>query len=318
MHTMKASIAVGVLVAFIVSYILFFVAKDELRESLGAFVSKDELRESLGAIVPKDEVRQKSMCFGAGLIVDKHQPSFAIMRPQVLYPLSADGKFMIPSDISRVWIDVGADWKSFTNEGGVYSHPYKLGGKNINTEWSNSNDIFTIAVDANQEYYSALSKLKNSIAIPCAISSSEGLAEFYHYEGPGCSSILPPNPIASSDKIPDLCKKVKSIERICSISLETVINFIPDHIPIELLKVDAQGIDLSIVKSAKSNLHKLQTVVIETQEPNENKSNLLSKDTELKSDAIEFFLHHDFIYDEILSYEENKEIKEWNIFFHHK
>lgn len=43
-----------------------------------------------------------------------------------------------------------------------------------------------------------------------------------------------------------------------------------------------------------------------------------SLDTELKPDAIEFFVNHDFIYDEILSYEENKEIHEWNIFFHHK
>jgi hypothetical protein len=38
---------------------------------------------------------------------------------------------------------------------------------------------------------------------------------------------------------------------------------------------------------------------------------------ELRSDD-RIFLNHDFIYDEILSYKENKEIHEWNVFFHHK
>ncbi len=255
--------------------------------------------------------------FGAGIVVENYKSSFAVVKTHVLFPLGDDGKFMIPSHISRVWIDIGADWKSFSNHEGVYAHPFEVGGRSISAEWANSNNIFTIAIDANQAYHSVLSQLKNTIAIPCAISSSEGTVEFYHYEGPGCSSVLPPNPTAS-DKIPSLCQKVKSRERICSVSLETIISFVPESVPIELLKVDAQGIDLSIVKSARSNLQKLHTVVIEAQEAVGDKSNLLSVETELKPDAIEFFQRSGFTYDETLSYEENKEVHEWNLFFHRK
>ena len=54
--------------------------------------------------------------------------------------------------------------------------PRKVGGQSLVADWPDSKDIFTKAVDANQEN-SALSKLKNTIAIPCAISNSEGPVE---------------------------------------------------------------------------------------------------------------------------------------------
>ena len=98
-------------------------------------------------------------------------------------------------------------------------------------------------------------------------------------------------------------------------SLQEVIDLIPHGIPIELLKVDAQGVDLIVVQSAGNHMARLQKVIIEAQTVKGDGSNLLSKDSALKKESKAWFAANGFAYDGAASYEENPEIGEWNLVF---
>ena len=54
--------------------------------------------------------------------------------------------------------------------------------------------------------------------------------------------------------------------RVPTLSLEAVLLAIPSEIIIERVRIDAQGADLAVLKSARSQLHRIQTVNLEAQD----------------------------------------------------
>lgn len=160
--------------------------------------------------------------------------------------------------------------------------------------------------------------LHNTVAIPCVVGPVEGTTAFYHYEGPGCSSVFPPNEDADLALIPPVCNRVRNMEHVCTISLARVIDLIPDHLAIELLKVDAQGFDLEVVKSAGERLHRIDKIIIEAQDETADGRNMLSRAGVTRQAATEWLNRNGYVMDLEHSYLENEAIMEWNLAFNRK
>jgi len=69
----------------------------------------------------------------------------------------------------------------------------------------------------------------------------------------------------------EACKKnhaqgINQRTRVPTLSLEAVLLSIPSEIIIERVRIDAQGADLAVLKSARSQLHRIQTVNLEAQD----------------------------------------------------
>ena len=54
--------------------------------------------------------------------------------------------------------------------------------------------------------------------------------------------------------------------RVPALSLETVLLAIPEHIAVDLVQIDAQGADLAVLESAKSQMHRIRHVKMEAQD----------------------------------------------------
>lgn len=157
--------------------------------------------------------------------------------------------------------------------------------------------------------------LRNTVAIPCVMGSVEGTMTFYHYEGPGCSSALHRNEDADLGLVQAVCNRIDRIEHVCSISLARIIDLIPEHLDIELVKVDGQGLDLDVVKSAGTRLHKVGKFIIEAQDVVDEGRNMLSKAAVTRQAAIAWFNKNGYEIDLKRSYLENEAIREWNLAF---
>lgn len=235
-----------------------------------------------------------------------------------LFPLTPSGHIKLPTYVKRVWIDVGANARSFSDTCGVCVRSFFPNRSSLRDEFlSAPKDLQVIAIDANSFFYDSLSKLKNVVAIPCVLSFVDGFVTFYHYAGDGCSSTLPPNRLAkNNDGIPKACKDVVRIERICSMTLETILKKIPPNISVELLKVDAQGTDLEVVQSAGTELFRIEKVILEAQEDRKNDtSHIISLNSDTVSDAKKWLSSRGFKENKNLSYLENGAVLEWNLVF---
>ncbi len=92
--------------------------------------------------------------------------------------------------------------------------------------------------------------------LTCAISDVEGSHDFYEYVEPGCNSLLP---MKISNIVHDRGEKGWYVGRIIeeqtakrtveTVRLETIIDSHQDILPIDFIKIDTQGHDISVVKS---------------------------------------------------------------------
>ena len=67
--------------------------------------------------------------------------------------------------------------------------------------------------------------------------------------------------ICKNNHAPGVNKRV----RVPTLSFESVLMAIPEHIVVERVRIDAQGADLAVLKSAKSQMHRIQSVNLEAQ-----------------------------------------------------
>jgi len=226
-----------------------------------------------------------------------------------------DGMFKIPEGIKRIWIDVGADWGSFAGESLVVNREFRVDKPSLRSEFINSSDILSISIEANGEYYNRLKLINRVIPLPIVMSNKEGILSFKEYEGPGCSSLLNPE-INSSPHIPQLCKVIKKVHQIPSLRLERIIDMIPTEFPIEFLKVDAQGVDVDVIKSAGITIKRVKKIIIEVQSrTNSTQINFLYKGTNTKQDATEYMDKIGFELNRVESFMESEAIGEENLVF---
>jgi FkbM family methyltransferase len=232
----------------------------------------------------------------------------------VAYPLTKEGYLALPSSIHRVWIDVGSSALSFSDTCGVCVRSFWKGRGSLQEEFTTSSDLFTIAIDPNPAYFDRLSALGNhTLAITAAVSLREGTAMFNNFAGPGCSSLLAP-----SDRVPTMegghpCRVVDSATSVPLLRLDSILRLVPPTVPIELLKVDAQGGDLDAVQSAGVELPRIATLIVEVQAVAET---LLYKSQPLAATVREWVEGTaGFTFDADFSFEENEEVAEANYVF---
>ena len=104
--------------------------------------------------------------------------------------------------------------------------------------------------------------LPNFTVLPVAIAETDGLADFYLNANEGSSSLLAFNPEGLSRWIDGHLMKVESKLLVPTIRLDTFMKWAGIS-KVEYLKVDAQGADLSVVKSAGDRIRDIKKIMLE-------------------------------------------------------
>ena len=99
------------------------------------------------------------------------------------------------------------------------------------------------------------------LVLPIAISPAGGPVPFTVHRVAGCNSMLPFNKNAWWAP---WCQKVLEHRTVPSISLSVALDLVPSHLPISYLKIDAQGVDASLMRSTpRDNLRRVHTIALE-------------------------------------------------------
>lgn len=155
---------------------------------------------------------------------------------------AAAAKLAFPAAVQRVWIDVGA---------------YKL-EKTLPTLRQRP-EVGVIAIDPLREAWLAWPDEPRLIAFPVAIDDSEGVKDFHVNAFDETSSLAKSIDGSWAGRL----QKTVEVRRVFCWRLERILAAIPDSLAIEMLKVDTQGRDLQVVKSAGLAIRRVKTVVVE-------------------------------------------------------
>ena len=107
-----------------------------------------------------------------------------------------------------------------------------------------------------------MSRASNYFVIPMAIAETDGFANLNVNAFDQASSLLPFNEASLQDWIGGEDLKVKSIVTVPTIRLDTFMNLIAVQ-SVDYLKIDAQGMDLAVVKSAGVRLRDISRITME-------------------------------------------------------
>lgn len=186
---------------------------------------------------------------------------FAINLP--VLPLNENGNIIIPEGTSRVMIDVGTSFNWPNSVGWLRRHPddaVVMGFEPDMDMWCGAkcahhfaDNLWLLDGGSRTEYF-AQEFTERVFFLPVAIGNYNGYSLFNINEGHGRSSIL------DSDK-----HNVKYKSLIPVLRLEEVIKRIPEYIEyIEHLKIDAQGYDFEVIKSAGETIEKCAVITVES------------------------------------------------------
>jgi FkbM family methyltransferase len=104
--------------------------------------------------------------------------------------------------------------------------------------------------------------LPNYTVLAAAVSESDGFADFYVNANVGSSSLLPMNPEGVRRWIGGHLYKVEWKSPVPTVRLDTFMKW-ANISRVEYLKVDAQGADLSVIKSAGEKLRDIKKIKLE-------------------------------------------------------
>ena len=148
----------------------------------------------------------------------------------------------------RVWLDVGA----------------RLGEKTFPSAQLDSG-LYVFAFEPNLAVASRrMGNLANFVMLPLAVSEKDGSAEFYLNSYDSASSLLRMNPEGKQKWLGGFDFKTISSYQVPTIRLDTFMNSTGIR-EVEFLKIDTQGIDLSVVKSAGDRLGDIRKITLEVQ-----------------------------------------------------
>jgi FkbM family methyltransferase len=102
----------------------------------------------------------------------------------------------------------------------------------------------------------------NYFVIPMAVAENDGVADFYINVFEAASSLLPFNDAALRSWVGGDMLKVNSVARVPTVRLDTLMGLMGIG-SVDFLKVDTQGMDLAVVKSAGSRLRDIKKIVLE-------------------------------------------------------
>lgn len=152
----------------------------------------------------------------------------------------------IPRGPSEVWIDVGAHFGEITFPA-AYDNP----------------NLIVFAFEPNLILARKLmGRLKNFVALPLAVSEKNGSAEFFMNVEDATSSLLPfdPDGLAPWGDIAKL--ETESKITVPTIRLDTFL-LGAGIMEVDFLKIDTQGADLDVVRSAGGMLRKIKRITLE-------------------------------------------------------
>lgn len=146
----------------------------------------------------------------------------------------------------EVWIDVGAHYGETT---------FDQAAANPN--------LVVYAFEANLKLASRMmGSLQNYVVLPFAVAETDGVSEFHLNSRHDSSSLLPLNPEGLSQWIGGEELKVERTITVPTIRIDTFLNQV--GIPfVDFLKIDAQGADLNVLKSAGKRLRDIHKIILE-------------------------------------------------------
>ena len=150
-----------------------------------------------------------------------------------------DGFFAFPNRVKRVWIDVGA-------------HHLETTGHLLLTQ----PDLGLIAIEPISEAWQTWPRIDRLIGIPAAISLERGFQDFNINANPTTSSLLK----STVGHVFEERTKTVEVRSVPVLRLEDVLERIPAHLDVDLLKTDVQGLDLQVLKSAGDQLRRVRRV----------------------------------------------------------
>jgi FkbM family methyltransferase len=107
-----------------------------------------------------------------------------------------------------------------------------------------------------------MSRLPNYLVIPMAVAEMDGFADFYVNAFEGASSMLQFNSSALSSWAGGESLKVKSVINVPTIRLDTFMALTGIR-SVDYLKIDTQGMDLAVVRSAGTRLRDIAKITLE-------------------------------------------------------
>ena len=158
----------------------------------------------------------------------------------------AGTELMKTNGTTGVWIDVGAH----RGETSLFQARHNPGLK-----------IF--AIEPNLRVAARLVGLaSNYFVIPMAVAEKDGFADFHINEFEASSSLLPLNDEGVKAWIGGEALRVKETTTVATIRLDTLMDLAGIE-EVDFLKIDAQGMDLAIVRSAGKRLRDILRITLE-------------------------------------------------------
>lgn len=160
----------------------------------------------------------------------------------------AGNELLNQASIKGVWIDVGAH----------------RGESSLNKALCNSN-LRVYAFEPNlHAAASILGQASNYIVLPMAVAETDGFAEFHINRLDDASSLLPIDEDSRRSWVGGDKLQVEKTITVPTIRLDTFMDLFEVQ-KVGLLKVDAQGADLAVLRSAGSRLRDVEKIVMEVQ-----------------------------------------------------
>jgi len=182
-------------------------------------------------------------------------------------------KIILPNGAKRVWLDVGANECETTLP-----------------ELYRSDDLVILAFEPLVEKCDLLKKKHlRLIALPIAISANEGSVNFYRTANNVSSSLSPFNPDGLAEWKDTKGLEIVEERIVPAMRLERILGVLPVE-RVEFLKIDAQGHDLDVVKSAGDLIHKIDKIKLEVAVT----SAQLYEGAATKDDVISYMTDHGF------------------------
>jgi len=177
------------------------------------------------------------------------------------------------SGVTGVWIDVGAH-RGETSFWAAHRNPR----------------LIVYAFEPQLEVIKAvMGRVANFIVMPFAIAEVEGNQDFYINQYSAASSLLPMDPDALAQwKEGDLLSTVTK-RLVPTIRLDTFLNRCGIS-EVDFLKIDAQGADLAVLRSAGNRLTDVKRILIEVP----TVRNPLYQGGASKQDVLDYLTAHDF------------------------
>ena len=166
--------------------------------------------------------------------------------------LGSNGFFAIPEGVTRVWVDVGAHHLE-TTLAAMQKNP----------------NLVLVAIEPLSEARAEWPESHRIIGIPVALGRERGWMDFHVSQLNGASSLLETDPEPSLIPLTDLAATTVEVRKVPVLLLEDVLERIPPEIDIEFLKLDIQGVDLQVLKSAREQLRRVWHVKTEVIAHNE-------------------------------------------------